>query len=106
MHKLKLESLQVQSFRTTDAPPLARGTVQAHAKTFMDCVGTFGPQECGATNYGDCSGNCSYDCTYDCPLTEGPECYTMDPYACPQTEYLDCSMACTDFKTCWGEGTC
>lgn len=101
MHKLKLESLQVQSFETTVAPPPVRGTVQAHAATARDCVGTF--DVCGLTIfYGDCSGDCSYACTYDCPVTEGGECYTADPNACPRTEYLDCSMGCTDFKTCGG----
>jgi hypothetical protein len=117
MHKLKLESLHVQSFQTTVAPPATRGTVQAHAKTAEDCIGTFGPQECGATNYADCSGACSFDCSYqDCTFG-----CTRDAQVCGATNYLDCSgnctwecttgcpltqggecytVACSDYKTC------
>jgi hypothetical protein len=113
MHKLKLESLHVQSFETTVAPPQARGTVQAHAKTAEACVGTFDPQACGATNYGDCSGNCSYDCTYEyctfgctrdaqvCGATNYLDCSAGCTYGCPLTEGGECyTMACSDYKTC------
>jgi hypothetical protein len=102
MLKLKLESLQVQSFDTTAAPPQARGTVQAHAESedsVCSCY-TIDYHLCPDTKYIDCT----YGCTYysACPVTEGTECYTQDPNACPYTEYLDCSMGCTDFKTCVG----
>jgi hypothetical protein len=108
MLKLKLESLQVQSFDTTAAPPQARGTVQAHAKTEhwqcvqsadSQCACTMDLQVCGDTHYIDCT----YGCTYPCQVTDGTECYTQDPNACPYTEYLDCSMGCTDFKSCVGD---
>jgi hypothetical protein len=117
MHKLKLESLQVESFQTTVALLPARGTVQAHAKTAEDCVGTFDPQACGATNYSDCSGFCSYDCSYDCSYLDCTFGCTRDAQVCGATNYLDCSggctfgcplteggecytMACSDYKTC------
>jgi hypothetical protein len=102
MRKLKLESLQVESFETV-APPQARGTVQAHARTedsVCYCY-TLDFQICPYTQYIDCT----YGCTLygPCPVSEGAECHTQDPDACPHTEYLDCSMGCTDFKSCVGD---
>jgi hypothetical protein len=38
MRKLKLESLQVQSFATTAAASSARGTVQAHDDPTAECL--------------------------------------------------------------------
>ncbi len=76
MRKLKLESLEVQSFETTAAVPSARGTVQAHEKS--------GESVCF------------------CPISDGWECYTLDYQVCPETQYLDCTMGCTDFESCMG----
>lgn len=105
MHKLKLESLQVQSFETTAAPRPARGTVQAHQSTAPDCVHTQGPDICGETNYADCSGGaCTCECTMSCPRTEGFDCWSMAPHLCPETYH--CSADCTDYKTCVRDGGC
>jgi hypothetical protein len=76
MRKLKLESLQVQSFDTTATAGPARGTVHAHADS--------GESVCF------------------CQLTEGWDCETWDYKACGDTQYLDCTMGCTDFKSCIG----
>lgn len=76
VRKLKLESLQVESFETNPAPSPSRGTVQAHADS--------GESVCY------------------CHLSEGWACETWDYQACGDTQYLDCTMGCTDFKTCMG----
>ncbi|HYW10694.1 MAG TPA: pinensin family lanthipeptide [Longimicrobium sp.] len=80
MRKLKLESLHVESFETTAAAPGLRGTVQAHAD--------------------------SDESVCFCQMTEGWACETWDLEACGDTQYMDCTMGCTDFKTCVGPGTC
>lgn len=74
MRKLKLESLQVESFDTATAAPPARGTVQAHANS--------GESVCY------------------CQLSGGWECHTWDYEACGDTNYLDCTLACSDFASC------
>jgi hypothetical protein len=60
MRKLKLESLQVESFDTTPVAPQARGTVDGHAKpTRPGTLLTYSPADCGETNYMDCTYGCS-----------------------------------------------
>jgi hypothetical protein len=56
MRKLKLESLQVQSFTTTAAMTSARGTVQAHADSGEPtCVCLLSRDEgCLSRNPADC----------------------------------------------------
>lgn len=76
MRKLKLESLQVESFDTTSIAPPERGTVQAHADSGQSvCV---------------------------CQFSRGRECKTYDYQVCGDTEYLDCTLACTDVASCQG----
>ena len=48
MRKLKLESLNVESFETTPSRPAPRGTVDAHG------VPTFDPRVCPPTQDADC----------------------------------------------------
>ncbi len=64
MRKLKLESLNVESFDTTAAPSFSRGTVQgndvsAHAPSLCQLCQTDSPEACGDTNYLDCTLACS-----------------------------------------------
>ncbi|WP_420128268.1 pinensin family lanthipeptide [Longimicrobium sp.] len=118
MHKLKLESLQVQSFETTAAPHQARGTVQAHAKTeHWQCVQsgdswcacTMDLQACGDTNYLDCTYSAcgvTYPTNCNCSMDSQCAC-TMDIQACGDTHYLDCTYSvcgetyyCSNYKTC------
>ena len=66
MRKLKLESLQVESFDTTAATPPARGTVQGHGAPGS-------PQEtqvymCTDTVGADCSEGCTYNTCEGCVL--------------------------------------
>lgn len=114
MHKLKLESLQVQSFETTAAPHQARGTVQAHAKTEhwecvqsadSQCACTMDLQACGDTNYLDCTYSACGE-TYYCSRDSHCAC-TMDVQVCGDTHYLDCTYSacgvtydCSNYKTC------
>lgn len=77
MRKLKLESLNVESFDTTAAPSSSRGTVQGN-----DQVGTTGLSLCQVT------GNW--------------RCRTDDAEVCGATNYLDCTLGCTDFESCQG----
>ncbi len=78
MRKLKLESLQVESFVTTQAAG-GRGTVAAHAdvpiypetgqptvNTGTGTIGahTYDARECGETNYMDCTYGCTVRCSY------------------------------------------
>jgi hypothetical protein len=58
MRKLKLESLQVESFETTGAAPRGRGTVQGAADTND-------PKVCGASN---ACPTPVLDCTYGCTV--------------------------------------
>lgn len=75
MRKLKLESLQVDSFDTTAAASGLRGTVPAHAEAI---TGTRCP-------------------TYD------PCQPSYDPHNCPYTEFMDCTYGCTRlYNTCGG----
>jgi hypothetical protein len=74
MRKLKLESLQVESFNTTSIAPPERGTVQAHADS--------GQSVCY------------------CPFSRGRECKTYDYQVCGDTEYLDCTLVCSDAASC------
>ncbi|HEU0012575.1 MAG TPA: hypothetical protein VFQ45_02790 [Longimicrobium sp.] len=77
MRKLMLESLQVETFATTERGVQPRGTVIAHGET-CTCpahpvsgvghpVETYDPVECGETNYMDCTMMCSVACgeTFD-----------------------------------------
>ena len=75
MRKLKLESLQVESFETTPAPSLSRGTVQAHANDSGESV-----------------------CL--CLASEDWACQTWDYEVCGDTNYLDCTLVCSDFESC------
>ncbi|HWK88338.1 MAG TPA: hypothetical protein VNP72_00035 [Longimicrobium sp.] len=86
MRKLKLESLQVESFATTERGAAPRGTVQAHADVAPDdtiidpwtggtttiqpatwnasvCVDTYDVKACGDTRYFDCTFGCTIDCS-------------------------------------------
>lgn len=60
MRKLKIESLQVESFDTTPVATQGRGTVNAHdgPGTHVPLL-TYSPAECGDTNYMDCTYGCS-----------------------------------------------
>lgn len=73
MRKLKLESLNVESFDTAAAPSFSRGTVQGND------IST--PKICQVSNVLPC---------------------TDDPDACGATNYLDCTLACSDFPSCQG----
>jgi hypothetical protein len=88
MRKLKLESLQVESFDTTSFAPDARGTVEGRADAAPDTRNT-GPSYCVLC----------YAPTYD-PNT----CHeSYDPATCPYTEFMDCTYGCTRlYNTCGG----
>lgn len=81
MRKLKLESLQVESFVT--APPTwKRGTVDAHATPPTATTATISPGACGHTNYLDCTYGCSHlsNCIRTCIEADGvpdPEALTI-----------------------------
>jgi len=79
MRKLKLESLNVESFDTAAAPSFLRGTVQGNDQTGTDL-------------------SCKL-----CLASEGFGCETEDPQACGPTNYLDCTLACSDFPSCLSE---
>jgi hypothetical protein len=81
MRKLKLESLQVESFETTAGSQGVRGTVQGHAPNTVGCPGGTGVSDCAICqpgtidlacqpltyDYRDCGvTNPLYDCTYGC----------------------------------------
>jgi hypothetical protein len=83
MRKLKLESLQVESFETAPARSLSRGTVQGH-----DAVSEGGESVC------------------ICQASDDWACQTWDFEACGDTRYLDCTFVCSDFDSCMGPGTC
>lgn len=68
MRKLKLESLQVESFATA-AAPRARGTVEAHGDPQPSpVIETYDVDLCGETRYFDCSLGCPS--IAPCGLTE------------------------------------
>jgi hypothetical protein len=72
MRKLKLESLQVESFETAPNAPRVRGTVDAHGDPQPSpVIETYDVELCGETQYFDCSLGCpsiapcdltGYDC--------------------------------------------
>lgn len=68
MRKLKLESLQVESF---DTAPVARerGTMYAHQQQHP--IETYDVEECGDTRYFDCTFGCSVNtnCAAGCGET-------------------------------------
>ena len=66
MRKLKLESVQVESFETTAGAPQLRGTMYAHQSPI--CIETYDVVECGETQYFDCSLGCPS--IAPCGLTE------------------------------------
>lgn len=71
MRKLKLESLTVETFVTTPAAPRVPGTVNAHSgpqPTPPTIIPTYDVQECGETQYFDCSLGCPS--IAPCGLTE------------------------------------
>jgi hypothetical protein len=73
MRKLKLESLQVESFETTALARQERGTVDAHAKPKPPTtLQTYNVDICGDTMYFDCTLGCSLNtyCAGACGLTE------------------------------------
>jgi hypothetical protein len=80
MRKLKLESLNVESFDTTAAASFSRGTVQGN-----DLTGHGAPSLCIL-----------------CPVSDDWLCQTDSPEACGNTNYLDCTLACSDFPSCQG----
>jgi hypothetical protein len=80
MHKLKLESLQVESFETTTPAQRVRGTVRGHA----DLPGTTIQPGTGVS-----------DCAICQPMTwNGTGCYPSINI-CRETEYMDCTFGCT-----------
>jgi hypothetical protein len=81
MRKLKLESLQVESFETVSAMPQTRGTVQGRAPNTEGCAITIQP----GTGQSDC-----YACV---PISWNGGCESIN--ICRDTEYLDCTFGCT-----------
>jgi hypothetical protein len=77
MRKLKLESLNVESFDTTATAPRPRGTVAGHEDT--------GVSQCEICRH-------SYDnvCEPD----------TYDVVLCGETRYFDCSLGCPSIAEC------
>jgi hypothetical protein len=86
MHKLKLESLQVESFDTTAFAPRARGTVEGHAD--ID-TGTGG-------------GSAVSVCVICQPQSINYICqpHTYDVKTCGDTQYFDCTFGCTRYNSC------
>jgi hypothetical protein len=87
MRKLKLESLQVESFETVLPAPRMRGTVDAHADPQPTSptvsIDTYDPERCGWTNFFDCTYGCSHftgcdgpcgDTEYNCVVLTAVEC--------------------------------
>ncbi|HYW11863.1 MAG TPA: hypothetical protein VE871_07885 [Longimicrobium sp.] len=74
MRKLKLESLQVESFETVTLAPRLRGTVDAHGDPQptppTTGIETYQVEACGETQYFDCSLGCPS--IAPCDLTEIP----------------------------------
>lgn len=89
MRKLKLESLQVESFETTAAARAVSGTVEGHADDVDPASRDSCPSYCVRC----------YAPTYD-PNT----CHqSYDPATCPHTEFMDCTYGCTRlYNTCGG----
>ena len=76
MRKLKLESLQVESFDTSAATPSERGTVQGHD------VSEGGESVC------------------ICQVSQEWFCQTWDYEVCGDTNYLDCTFVCSAYESC------
>jgi hypothetical protein len=96
MRKLKLESLQVESFETTSTGSHLRGTVQGHGPEVKSrgCPDGTGPSNCL-----EC-----FPVSYDGACE--PE--TYDVKACGDTMYFDCTLGCSQYNTCevcWIEKT-
>jgi hypothetical protein len=68
MRKLKLESLQVETFETTPAAANERGTVNAHGKPSP--IETYNVERCGDTRYFDCTLGCSVETNCYCVPTD------------------------------------
>jgi len=79
MRKLRLESLQVESFATTARAPGARGTVAGHAQAAPGTT-IIGP----GTGVSDCM-ICQPWSQFNCESIN----------ICKDTEYLDCTYGCT-----------
>lgn len=83
--KLRLDTLQVDTFQTAGSPDAARGTVQAHAIT-----GFTSYCQCAyATNYGTCQASCADTCggpTCDYPCQTADTCYLTCRDACAWTD--------------------
>ena len=77
MRKLKLESLNVESFDTTATAPRPRGTVAGHEDTGMSYC-----EICRHTYYDGCE----------------PDTYDVD--LCGETRYFDCSLGCPSIAPC------
>lgn len=71
MHKLKLESLAVESFQTSPVAAQARGTVAAYGKP-QPPLQTYNVDLCGDTLYFDCTLGCSINtnCAGACGLSD------------------------------------
>ena len=76
MHKLKLETLQVESFGTADLAVRLRGTVDAHGDPEptppTTSIETYDVELCGDTRYFDCSLGCPS--IAPCGLTDSVDC--------------------------------
>ena len=88
MRKLKLESLQVESFETTSTGRTSRGTIEGHDAVAPDtkrCGGDTGPSYC-----------------HVCYETQETFCEpeTYDVVVCTDTNYFDCTFGCTQYDTC------
>ena len=90
MRKLKLdiETLNVQSFETTEAGKSAQGTVLGHAPTQGHNV------ECGSAFDACHTGLCI-------PTQQGQGCHTYDPEQCPSAvDACPSGRGCTDPVLC------
>lgn len=79
MRKLKLESLQVESFETTSAAARPRGTVEGHEDI-----------DTGRSYCAICQLSVDFPC----------EPNTYDVNACGETQYFDCSLGCPSIAPC------
>lgn len=82
MRKLKLESLQVESFETVARMPEVRGTVQGHRPNTDGCAVTIQP------------GTGVSDCAICQPMSQWIACQPS-VNICRDTEYMDCTYGCT-----------
>lgn len=90
MRKLKLETLQVESFETIAPAARTRGTVDGHADVDTAGCGGTGPSYCRL-----CQHSVDYVCEPD----------TYDVKLCGDTKYFDCTYGCTQYDGCHTE-TC